>query len=414
MNRQSDQHDALAAVVLTVGRDAARRVCGLAASGIELSLLHPDGPAPAPERALDAEARSEGSCGMRRFAALTVAVLAGLAGLTLLHPAQARAAGGCSVASAPTIASGATQTSNPSACPDGRQYWAMNLKIGDTLNVDVLPSGGRLMDFDVYGPNVGTIGHALCGVNANSAPFRVSCLIPAAGRYVLVAQGTNGSFTPSDKGVPAQTGRVAGSCDPASAPPAPSDVTEYANGELCQPSSRREYWSIDARAGDTLKTNVLPFGGFLLDFDVYGPNARTLGKPLCGTNANSFPFEVDCPIRRSGRYLLVTNANSGSFTPRLIHPTRTSVTAPAFVKGGGAVPIRVAIRSNTASPLGTCIVQERSGSRWAAVARVRPKSGVCHARVPANRPGTIQLRVRFKGAKGWASSTSKPIRVVVR
>lgn len=363
---------------------------------------------------LSTDARSERSCRMRWLAALTVAVLAGLAELMLLHPASARAAGGCSVASAPTIASGATQTSNPNACPDGRQYWAMNLKIGDTLNVDVLPSGGRLMDFDIYGPNVGTIGHALCGVNANSSPFTVSCLIPAAGRYVLVTRGTSGSFTPSEKSVPMQAGRVAGSCDPASAPPAPSDVTEYANGELCQPSSRREYWSIDARAGDTLKTNVLPFGGFILDFDVYGPNARTLGKPLCGTNADSLPFEVHCPIRRTGRYLLVTDANAGSFTPLLIHPTQTSVTAPEFVKGGGAIPIRVAIRSNTASPLGTCVVQERSGSRWATVARVRPRSGVCRARVPANRRGTVRLRVHFKGAKGWASSTSRPISVVVR
>ena len=47
------------------------------------------------------------------------------------------AAGGCSVASASVIHSGETQTSDPYACPDGRQYWAIDLKIGDELNVDI-------------------------------------------------------------------------------------------------------------------------------------------------------------------------------------------------------------------------------------------------------------------------------------
>jgi hypothetical protein len=90
-----------------------------------------------------------------------------------------------------------------------------------------------------------------------------------------------------------------------------------------------------------------------------------------------------------------------------------AVTAPRFVKGGGAIAIRAVIRSDAPNPAGTCTVQERSGSRWAAVARARPRKGVCRASVPAKRAGTVTLRVRFKGAKGWASSTSRPVKVVV-
>jgi hypothetical protein len=354
---------------------------------------------------------------MRRLAALST-VIVGVAGLALVHATPGRAAGGCSVASAPTIVSGATQTSDPKACPDGRQYWAMNLRIGDSLAVDIAPSrppGGGLVNygFDVYGPNVGTIGSPLCG-NRYASPTTETCLIPAAGRYVLVSEGA-GSFTPKVKSVPAQAGRVAGACDQANAPAARPGVTEYANARLC-PSTGTESWAIDLRRRDTLRVNVVPLpsgGGSAAWVQLYGSGAASQEKALCGDGYYR-PTTFTCRIPRAGRYILVASQASGAFTPLPLHPTETGVTAPRFVKGGGAIPIRVAIRSNTANPLGTCTVQERSGSRWANVARVRPRSGVCRARVPANRRGPVQLRVQFKGAKGWASSTSKTVTVVVR
>lgn len=414
MNRQSDQPEALAAVVLEVGRDAARRVCGLAASGIELSLL-PVSPPPAREGALDADARSERSCGMRRFAALTVAVLAGFAGLLLQGSAPARAAaGGCSVASAPTIQPGQTQTGREKACPNGLQYWAMNLKLADTLNVDVTPGVTvEPYQLSIYGPNVGTIGSPLC-VKDGAGPSRVSCLIPAAGRWMLVTSGA-GSFTPSVKSVPAQTGRVAGACDPANAPAAPDRVTQYVSGNVCRPSGTAEYWRIDLLRGDVLNVNVRPIvsSGTAEPFAVrvYGPNPGSLGKPLCA-NVGVGTTTVTCRIRRSGGYV-IEGDYSGSFTPQIVRPTTTRVTGPRFVKGGGAIVIRTVVRSNTPNPVGTCVVQQRSGSSWAAVARVRTRGGVCSARVPETRRGTVTLRVHFKGAKGWASSTSRPISVVV-
>jgi hypothetical protein len=354
---------------------------------------------------------------MRRRAALPIAVIAGFCGLLLLQSGAARGVnGGCSVASAPTIQSGQTQTSNPNACPDGRQYWAMNLKIGDSLALDIAPTpppGGGFGNYGVgvYGPDVGTIGSSLCG-NNYSSPTTETCLIPAAGRYVLVTE-SRGSFTPKVKSVPPQTGRVAGACDPANAPAAAPGVTQYANAKLC-PATRAESWSIGLRRGDTLRVSVVPLpnGAGAAWVQLYGSGAASQANPLCGDGYYR-PTTFTCRIPRDGRYVLTASQASGAFTPLPVHPTETDVAAPRFVKGGGAIPIRAAIRSNTAGPLGMCIVQERSGSRWAAVARARPRRGVCRASVPASRPGTVTLRVRFKGAKGWASSTSRPVKVVV-
>jgi hypothetical protein len=414
MNGNSNPHEALAAVVLDVGRDAARRACALAASGVELGLLRSGG-----SRDLDSHPRPGRSCGMRRLAALTVAVLAGLAGLVLVHATTARAVrGGCSAASAPTIRSGETETIDPHLCPDNREYWAIDLKIGVQLNVDVTPAPPSVFvepfQFDIYGPNVGTIGDFLCR-SAGSGPSRVSCVIPADGRYVLVSYGA-GTFTPAVTSVPAQTGRVPGACDPTGAPAAADKVTQYANGRVCSPSGSSQYWRMDLQRGDTLNVqsrqisstgNAEPF-----DFRVYGPNPGALGNPLCANTGLGPTFSVTCPIRTSGRYVLEA-ANSGSFTPLIVRPTTTGVTAPRFVKGGGAIVVRAVIRSDAPNPAGTCVVQERSGARWAAVARTRPVRGVCRARVRARRPGTVTLRVRFNGAKGWKSSTSRPVRVRV-
>ena len=229
---------------------------------------------------------------MHRLAVLSTMIV-GIAGLALVCAAPARSGGGCSVASAPVIASGAAQTSNPNGCPDGRQYWAMNLKIGDMLNVDIAPSapGGGFghYEFDVYGPNVSTIGNPICG-NAYASLSKLSCLIPAAGRYVLVTIGA-GSFTPAAKSVPAQAGRVAGACDPATAPTVGSGSTQYANSTLCEPSGASQYWKIELRGGDTLRVNVAPFGPFgaSISLGVYGPNVGTIGSPLCASASRATP-----------------------------------------------------------------------------------------------------------------------------
>jgi len=367
---------------------------------------------------LDHRRRDEGSCGMRRLAAYAVAVLVGLAVLTLARPAPSRAAaGGCSISSAPKIASGQTQRSDPNACPDNRQYWAMNLKIGASLDVDVTPrsSGGLVQyHFFIYGPNAGSIGSALCG-NNYSSPTTISCLIPASGRYVLVA-GDPGSFTPMVKSVPPQAGRVAGSCDPANAPVAAPGVTQYANAQLCGSSTKSEAWSVVLHRGDSLVVNITPIGAyssFATWVQVYGPAPTSAGTKLCGDGYYD-PTTLRCPITRGGRYLIEASQAPGAISPLPIHPTRTAVTAPAFVKGGGAIPIRIAISSNTADPLGTCVVQEQVGARWKAVASARSTTGVCSARVPAPARGTVHLRVHFAGKKGWASSTSKIVSVVVR
>src|SRR5689334_18907144 len=154
---------------IDAGRAAVARLCRLAGSGVDLGVLT-RGPAAVP---------------LRTAVPAAAMVLA----LGWLQPGVAHASGGCSVASAPVIASGATQTSDPNACPDGSQFWAIDTRIGDTLTVDVAPSGSRTISLDVYGPNVGTIGSSLCSNPLMSTPYRLSCLIGAAGRYVLVTSG---------------------------------------------------------------------------------------------------------------------------------------------------------------------------------------------------------------------------------
>ena len=421
---------ALSGLVLAAGLDVLRKVCGLAASGVELGLLCTGWtPALHTRRALDGSSEPVGSFvsndplaaapppaeraggGMRRVAPLPIAAISGLAGLMLLLATPAHAAGGCSVASAPVIGSGATQTSAQDACPDGLEYWAIGLKIGDTLNVDIAPdtSGGGLIhyEFKVYGPNVGTIGQPLCG-NIYSSATRLACLVPAAGRYLLVTSGA-GSFTPTVKSVPAEAGRVAGACDPANAAIAPDRVTQYADTVLCEPSGTTQYWRVDLFRGDTLNVNISPFGGSIF-VHLYGPSLGSLGNPLCG-NGYSSPTTLSCPIRRSGRYVLEAE-HAGSFTPQVEHPTSTRVTAVA--KGGRAVLVTAVIRSSAAHPTGTCFIEEASGSKWSTAARVKTTTGACSARVLLSHPGPIRLRVRFKGARGWASSISKPITVTVR
>jgi hypothetical protein len=332
-----------------------------------------------------------------------------------------RAAGGCSVASAPVIASGATQTSDPNACSDGNEYWAIKLKIGDTLTVNIASSSPfATFDFAVYGPSVGTLGTPLCDGSADpSSSTQLSCLIGAAGTYVLVTQATlnQGSFTSVVKSVLDQAGRVAGECDPANAPTAPARITQYANTGLCASSGSSQYWKIDLRRGDTLTVNIASSSpSEAYEFAVYGPNVGTIGTPLCQDNTTSSK-RVSCRVRAAGTYLLGAGGgyqNQGSFTPLVIHPTLPVLNATHTVKAGGAITISVTIRSNTPQPTGTCLVDEASGAAWLPVARAHTATGVCSLRLVVTPPGTVRLRVRFGGSPGWASSSSKPITVVVR
>lgn len=346
----------------------------------------------------------------RRFAVLSTAIV-GIAGLALFHAATARPAGGCSAASATVIASGAAQTSDVNACPDGHQYSAMNLEIGDALNVTIAPSSGAHINFAAYGPDVQTTGRALCE-QTYTEPDKLSCLVPAAGRYVLVTTGP-GSYTPVVRQPPAQAGRVAGACNPVAGPIVRSAVEQYANSNLCEQSGTSQYWKIDLLPGDKLSVTITPFDlfGGSISFGVYSPHVGSTGSPVCAQRYAA-PGRLSCPIQRAGRYVLATG-HAGSFTPLVTHPTQTVVRAPHSITFGGAIQLAVAIGSNTHYPTGTCVVEEQSAWRWAAILRVHTTTGSCSARVVPDHSGTALLRVHFEGARGWASSTSKAINVYV-
>jgi hypothetical protein len=414
MNTRSDREKPLSGLA---GR-ALRRLSGLAGSGVDLGLLgrsQRDGCKPD----LDRPKKAGESCRMRRFAVAPVAALAAVVASLVGASAAHAVTGGCSVQSAPLIKSGQTQTSDPYHCPDNKDYWAIDLKIGDTLNVDINPAPPSVFEepylFDIYGPNVGTIGNFLCQSEGAGAS-RVSCVIPATGRYVLVSYGA-GTFTPAVKSVPAQTGRVPGPCDPVNAPAAASQVTQYANGMLCQPSGSTQYWSMALHRGDILSVSSLamPSSGNSEPFDlqVYGPSATALGAHVCGNSGFGPAYSFSCPIQAAGRYVLAAS-NSGSFTPLVTRPTKTGVHVPRVVKGGGAIVMRATVRSDAPNPTGTCLFQKQSGKQWKTFARVHTATGSCKSRLRAPLTGKLHLRVHFKGAKGWGSSTSKPVTVVVR
>ncbi len=245
-------------------------------------------------------------------------------------PASSRTAGGCASTSAPNATPDVTQYTNSQVCQSegGRQYWAMKLQIGDTLTVSGTPtpsSGGKdYMDLDIYGPNVQTIGASLCSSDINSSPFTETCVIPATGTYLLVSDAGSGQFTPTVSSASASSRRIAGGCDSSSAPNAAAGVTQYTNSQLCQAVGGRQYWAMNLQVGDTLTVNGVPIsssgGKDYVDLDIYGPNVQTIGQPRCSSDINSSPFAETCAIPATGRYLLVSDAGSGRFTPRVNHP----------------------------------------------------------------------------------------------
>ena len=81
---------------------------------------------------------------------------------------------------------------------------------------------------------------------------------------------------------------------------------------------------MNLQVGATLNVNGVPIsssgGRGYVDLDIYGPNVQTIGQTLCNSDINSSPFTETCAIPASGRYLLVSDAGSGRFTPRVNHP----------------------------------------------------------------------------------------------
>ena len=256
-----------------------------------------------------------------------LATVAGMAvALASAAPAQATD-GGCSPASAPVISAGATETSNPGACTGGAEYWAMSLQVGDTLTVDGSPTAGSgvgYMSLDIDGPNVQTIGQPLCNNDDNYSAFSETCVIPATGTYLLVSDAGSGQFTPTVSTAGGGSGRAAGQCSSSAAPSAPAGVTQYTNSQLCQGLGGNQYWAMNLQVGETLSVNGVPIpssgGASYMSLDIYGPNVQTIGQPLCNNDDNYSAFSETCVIPATGTYLLVSDAGSGRFTPRVDHP----------------------------------------------------------------------------------------------
>ena len=203
----------------------------------------------------------------------------------------------------------------------------MNLQVGDTLTVNGSPTAGSgvgYMSLDIYGPNVQTIGQPLCSDDDNFSAFSETCVIPATGTYLLVSNAGSGQFTPTVSAPGGGSGRAAGQCSSSAAPSAPAGITQYTNSQLCQSLGGNQYWAMNLQVGETLSVNGAPIpssgsAGYM-SLNIYGPNVQTIGQPLCSDDANFSAFSETCVIPATGTYLLVSNAGSGRFTPRVDHP----------------------------------------------------------------------------------------------
>jgi hypothetical protein len=285
-----------------------------------------------------------------------MALVAAIGGMTLVSAAPGDADGGCSPATATVIAAGVTQTSDGTACSGGPQYWAMSLEDRDTLTLSGVPGppAGEL-SLDVYGPDVQTIGQPLCSGDDNFGPFSVGCVIPATGQYLIVANGS-GSFTPTITSKPGAPQPVAGTCDSVSAASVASDVTQYANSQVCQPSGNLQYWTMSVPIGDTLKLSGIPGPpGGELSLDVYGPNVQTIGQPLCSADDNFGPFSADCVIPSTGRYLIVATG-SGSFTPVVVDPLITALRRAVDRWGRSHRRSTISVRASAPRALTVCLI----------------------------------------------------------
>jgi hypothetical protein len=345
--------------------------------------------------------------------ARAVFVLLAVGAAALLGGRPALAAGGCSVASAPVIAPGTTAQVDQNACPDHYEYWAMNLRIGDKLTVDTTAGGSDTAELGVYGPNVGTIGGTpLCQATLFE-PAEAFCLIAANGRYVLAFDGADVSFTARVKSVRAARGRVAGACDAASAPSIASGTTQYASAKLCAASGSSQYWAVRLYRGDRLGVDVDTLDQHPDDqalLAVFGPTSGTDGgKPRCSTPEFDKTSRATCSIRAGGRYIIVSEIGVAiSFTPRIVH--HTSITRGVVIDTGSGEIVDAVVKSPAPHPTGTCLLERKAAGHWTVTATKRTKTGRCslRARLPRVHHARTAFRVRFRGALGWAGSSTRP------
>ena len=261
-----------------------------------------------------------------------------------------------------------------------------------------------------------TGGSALCATNILSeGQVQLPCLIPQTGRYTIAIEGLAAALTPTVRSVPPQPGRVAGACAIATAPLLAASVTQYGHTRLCPDSDEYEFWKLRLAPHDTLALQVHAQAiGSDATVGLYSPSTQTLtGAPLCSARLYA-PVLLHCAIRHAGTYVLAFHQASFAFTALVVHPTRPVLDAPRVLKGGGALRLTTTIRSDAPHPTGTCLVDVSRGKAWSLAARVATTTGVCTVRVHVGRPGALRVRVRFHGARGWASSRSAPITIHVR
>jgi hypothetical protein len=203
---------------------------------------------------------------------------------------------------------------------------------------------------------VQTIGQALCSSDDNFGPFSASCVIPANGQYLIVANGS-GSFTPTITSGPGGGAQpVAGTCDSVGAPGVMSDVTQYANTQVCQSEGTLQYWAMSLQTGDTLNLSGVqgaPAG--YLSLDIYGPNVQTIGQALCSSDDNFGPFSASCVIPANGQYLIVANG-SGSFTPSITDPLLTASHRAVARWGRSHRGSTISVQASAPRALKVCII----------------------------------------------------------
>ena len=130
-----------------------------------------------------------------------------------------------------------------------------------------------------------------------------------------------------------------------------------------------------------------------------------LGNKLCGNSGFGPSFSFRCRIRTSGRYVLAAS-NSGSFTPLVVHPTRTRIS----VKGSRVPVVTATIRSDAPNPVGR-VASSEDGARGSR-SRMATTAGSCKQTLRATRHGSLQLACPLQGRDpGRASSTSESVAV---
>jgi hypothetical protein len=242
--------------------------------------------------------------------------------------------------------------------------------------------------------------------------------VPRTGRYIVAIQNGSATLTPTIRRPRANHGRRVGGCDPTTAPSIPSGVLQVGHTRFCGATGGDQLWRLALRRGDTLELQAQVWNDGGEQASVYPPDARSVSaKPLCSgyvTNGpGPLPSRLACRIHHSGGYLIGFHSAGVFFTPLAVHPTRLTLRVPASVHAGARLTARIHIASNAAKPAGTCFLDRRSGGRWHQLGHTTAKAGGCTIHVVLAHRGTARLRARFRGSRGWASSTSAPRNVTV-